>query len=115
MQKSEKKIIELGAIDTEIERIHIDEWFENVIISFAGKENVEVVCNFKQCFEISLRHDESYSKGKNDDGSLNYKYFIQDVEVIENEEFYVFKISAWPLEGEIICKDIVIDVQGNAD
>ena len=29
----EKKLIELGGIDTEIVRIYIDDWFENVLAS----------------------------------------------------------------------------------
>ena len=68
----EKKLIELGGIDTEIVRIHIDDWFENVTIAYIGKNNKEVICNFKQCFEISLRHDRDYSKEKNSDGNLDY-------------------------------------------
>ena len=107
----EKKLIELGGIDTEIVRIYIDDWFENVTIAYIGKNNKEVICNFKQCFEISLRHDRDYSKEKNSDGNLNYKYFIQDIDITENDGFYVFKISAWPLEGAIICKEICIDMQ----
>lgn len=45
------------------------------------------------------------------DGNLDYKYFIQDIEIDEKEEFYIFKISAWPLEGKIICKVIHVDIQ----
>lgn len=111
MHELEKKIIELGAIDTEIERIQIDNWFENVIIVFNEKDNKEVICKFKQCFEISLKHDKSYSKGKKSDGNLDYKYFIQDVEIAENEGFYAVKILAWPLEGEILCKEVYVEIQ----
>lgn len=111
MHLLEKKIIELGAIDTEVARIHINDWFENVTISYIGKNGEEVMCNLKQCVEVSLKHDKSYGKEKTSDGKLNYKYFIQDIDITKNEEFYVFKISAWPLEGEIICKEICIDIQ----
>ena len=65
MGKFEKKMIELGSIDTPIERFGIDEWFENVTIAFQGKENIgNVVCIFKQCYEVSLKHDVTYDKGK---------------------------------------------------
>ena len=111
MEKFEKKMIELGAIDTPIERFGIDEWFENVTIAFQGKENIgSVVCIFKQCYEISLKHDETYDKGKNRKGELNYKSFIQDIHVEKCKEFLCFKISAWPLEGKILCKEISIEV-----
>ena len=112
MHELEQKMIEFGAIDTAVENIHIDEWFENATIAFIGKGNIgTVVCNFRDCFEISLKHDQTYTKGKNKDGSLDYKYFIQDIEITENEGIYIFKISAWPLDGEIICKKIYLDIE----
>jgi hypothetical protein len=112
MHELEQKIIEFGAIDTAIDSIHIDEWFENATIAFTGKENMgKVICNFENCFEISLKHDKTYPKGKNKDGSLDYKYFIQDIEIVENKGYYMFKISAWPLEGEIICKKTHLNIE----
>ncbi|MBD5539924.1 MAG: hypothetical protein HDR00_01795 [Lachnospiraceae bacterium] len=116
MGKFEKKMIELGAIDTPIERLEIDEWFENVTIAFQGQENIgNVMCIFKQCYEVSLKHDVTYDKGKNSKGELNYKYFIQDIHVEKYKEFLCFKISAWPLEGKILCKEISIEVNGNSE
>lgn len=67
-----------------------------------------VTFEFMNCFEVSLKHDRTYSKGRKVNGELDYKYFIQDVAVNEKEEFLEFKISGWPLEGEIVCKDIKI-------
>lgn len=111
MHMIEKKMIELGAVDNTIKSIIIDDWFENAIISFAGNGEIgTVVCEFENCFEISLRHDKTYSKGKKTDGELDYKYFIQDVQVQESEGFLVFNISAWPLDGRIICKNIIISL-----
>lgn len=115
MGKFEETMINLGAIDTPIERLGIDEWFENVIIAFQGKENIgNVVCIFKQCYEVSLKHDVTYDKGKNSEGALNYKYFIQDIHVENYKESLCFKISAWPLDGKILCKEISIEVNGNS-
>lgn len=112
MHKLEKKIVDLGGIDTPIENVYIGEWFDSVKITFMSHENAErVVCDFKNCFDISLKHDKSYPKSKNEDGELSYKYFIQDLSVVEKEGFFIFKISAWPLDGEIICKEIIIDVE----
>lgn len=105
----EKKIIELGAIDSEITKIHIDEWFENVVIVFEGSNNHSVICIFNNCFEILLKHDKAYSKGEKRGGKLNYKYYIQDIRIEEKEDFYCFKILAWPLDGEIICKKIRVE------
>jgi hypothetical protein len=65
MHELEKKLIELGAIDTTIESIRIDDWFENVTITYIGGGASKVVCDFENCFEISLKHDRTYSKGKN--------------------------------------------------
>lgn len=110
MHDLEKKMIEFGAIDTTIESIRIDEWFESVTITYIGSDDVgKVVCYFENCFEISLKHDRTYSKGKKADGSLDYKYFIQDIGIVEDGEFYIFSISAWPLNGQITCKRISIN------
>jgi len=109
MHDLEKKMIELGAIDNAIDSIKIDEWFENVTITYTGKDDMSsVVCSFENCYEISLKHDRTYSKEKDDDGNLDYKYFIQDISIVEDGEFYIFKVSAWPLDGLIICKSINI-------
>ncbi|WP_160680626.1 hypothetical protein [Clostridium sp. C8-1-8] len=109
MHDLEKKLVKLGAIDATIESIRIDEWFENVTITYIGSGDVgKVVCDFENCLEVSLKHDKTYSKGKKDDGNQDYKYFIQDIEIIEDGEFYIFSISAWPLNGHITCKRINI-------
>ncbi|QSX06722.1 hypothetical protein JYG23_04530 [Sedimentibacter sp. zth1] len=109
MHEIEKKLIELGVIDATIEKLDIDEWFENAKIQFFGKkESGLVTCHFLNCFSLNLSHDKSYSKGKNQEGKLDYKYFIQDVGVSEEDEFVTFSISAWPLDGRITCKKIEI-------
>ncbi len=109
MHDLEKRMIEYGAIDTTIESIRIDDWFKNMTISYLGNEQAgNVVCNFENCFEISLNHDKTYSKEQKSDGTLDYKYFIQDVEIIEEDGFFIFKISAWPLDGKIVCRNISI-------
>lgn len=47
MCELENEIIELGAIDAPIEHLSIDEWFEEVIITFEGKEDTgNVLCKF---------------------------------------------------------------------
>lgn len=110
MHYLEKKMIDSGAIDTEIESIKIDDWFENIIIKYMGKsENDILSCKCYNCFEISLQHDVAYSKGKKNNGELDYKYFIQDIEIIEENSLYILKISAWPLSGKIVCQKIVLE------
>ena len=112
MRELEKKMIELGAIDTPIEHLEIDEWFENVTIIFCGKEEIgNVIYTFKNCYEVSLKHDETYNKGKRSNGKLDYKYFIQDIKIEKHKELFCFRISAWPLEGKILCKEISIEIQ----
>ena len=61
MHYLEKNMIEFGAIDTEIKSIKIDEWFENVIITYMSCNNTdEIVCSFENCFEISFKYDLTY-------------------------------------------------------
>lgn len=112
MCELENKLIELGAIDAPFEHLEIDDWFENVTLIFRGKEDTDnVICTFKNCYEVSLNHDENYDKGKRSDGKLNYKYFIQDIKIEKHKELFCCKISAWPLEGKILCKEISIEVE----
>lgn len=103
-------MVEFGVIDTPIINIQIDEWFECVTIIFRGTNGRKMVCNFINCFEILFKHDKTYSKGKNSNGELDYKYFVQDVEVCEKDGFYIFSIDAWPLKGKIVCKKIEMKV-----
>lgn len=107
----ENEMISLGIIDSEVEYLHVDDWFNNVIIIFSGSNNIgKVICKFEHCFSILLEHDKSYTKGCKNNGELDYKYFIQDIEIIEDKNLYNFKISAWPLYGEILCKQINISI-----
>jgi len=103
-----KEMLERGIIDTEMENLVVDNWFDSVEFTFLGTDTRVVSCKFSNCFKISLSHDRTYSKGKNQAGDLNYKYFIQDVEITEDGELYIFKISAWPLDGEIVCRKIEV-------
>jgi len=111
MHDLENKIIELGAIDAPIEVMQVNEWFQSVIITFAGNNKTsKVQCILEQCYEIALKHDNNYSKNINSDGSKDYEYFMQDIEVIEDRDFYIFNISAWPLDGQIVCKNIMLNI-----
>jgi hypothetical protein len=71
MNELERKIIEFGAIDTTIENICIDQWFENATIEFIGNIGEMVTCKFSECFEILLKHDRTYTKGRKEDGIWN--------------------------------------------
>ena len=106
-----KRIIELDAIDTPIESIKVDEWFQRVVITFMSDSKADrVQCVFEHCFEIDLKHDRNYSKNIRSNGSKDYEYFMQNFEIIEENGFYIFNIDAWPLNGQIVCKDIKIIV-----
>jgi len=107
-----KKMINYGAIDTEITSLEVNDWFENATISFKGKGDIgEVKCQFIDCFEICLDHDKCYCKGRRNDGKLDYGYFIQHIEVNKFDSFFEFKIGAWPLNGKIICKKIELKIE----
>lgn len=112
MHQIEKKLIESGIIDSSITSLSVDDWFENAIIKFNGEEQYgEVTCEFLNCFTIEMEHDKTYSKGRNVKGNLNYKYFIQDIEINKMDDFYDCKISAWPYKSTICCKNIEIKTE----
>lgn len=47
-----------------IEHLEIDDWFENVTLIFRGTEDTDnVICTFKNCYEVSLNHDENSREG----------------------------------------------------
>lgn len=107
-----KKMIDYGAIDTEITSMEVNSWFESATISFEGKGDIgQVKCRFIGCYEISLDHDKCYDKRRRSNGELDYSYFIQDVEINEFDSFFEFKINAWPLNGKIICKKIELMIE----
>ncbi|GHU61384.1 hypothetical protein FACS189418_0960 [Clostridia bacterium] len=107
MHDLEKQLLDIGAIDAAIESLTIGDWFDRIEITFITRNNNITTCKFINCFEVSLNHDKTYSKGKTEGGYLDYKYFIQDISVSE-EDYIIFQISAWPLEGKIMCKKIEI-------
>lgn len=110
MHSLERKLIDYGIIDATVAFLDVDSWFENATLTFKGKGDVGLVtCKFIDCYEISLSHDKSYSKGKTSDGKLDYKYFIQDIEIKESDEMFELIISAWPLKGKIVCKKIILN------
>lgn len=112
MCELEKEIIKLGAIDAPIDGLCINDWFDTVKITFTRNGGLgKAACTFKKCFDISFKHDENYTKIINDDGNPDYKYFIQNIEIERDEDLYCFTISAWPLEGKILCEEIRISVE----
>lgn len=110
MHKIEKELIEKGIIDSDLTFFSIGDWYSNVKISFLGKGNQMVSCIFNECFEVNFKHDLSYSKGKNNNIN-NFKYFVQDIEITEQEEYFICCISAWPFQGKIVCKDVSIEIE----
>lgn len=110
MHSIENKLIELGIIDTPIESIQIDEWYENMTLMYMGEHMKRVCCKFLNCYEISLKHDRTYSKGKTANGSPDFKYFVQDVKITEEQDFILVSISAWPLCARIVCRECEISV-----
>lgn len=108
MHNFERELMELGIIDSDLQSIHIDEWFENAKLSYIGVSQQIIYVEFLNCFEISFKHDKTYSKDKNKNGELNYKYFVQNIEIDNEEDFWKITIDAWPLEAKIVCRDIEI-------
>ncbi|MBD5448639.1 MAG: hypothetical protein HDR28_00455 [Lachnospiraceae bacterium] len=108
MHYLEKQLLDYGIIDAPIESIKIDEWFENLTLTYKGNQMQTVFCKFINCFEISLNHDKAYSKNRSINGKLDYKYFVQNIEIAEEDNFFAIAISAWPLDAKIVCKEFSI-------
>lgn len=110
MHKLEKQLIDKGIIDSDLTSFLISDWYSNIKISFVGNEDGKLVtCSFDDCFEIDFKHDLSYSKGKTTNGTNDFKYFIQDIKISEQDGNFHCFISAWPFQGKIICKSISIE------
>lgn len=109
MHDLEKKLISFGIIDSALLAFSIEDWYNKVSLSFEGKHGIgRVMCEFLECFQIDFNHDLNYKKTVNSDGSRDYKYFVQDIEIVEENSYLYCSISAWPFQGKIVCKDIVI-------
>ena len=100
-----KTLISIGVIDTPIKGINIDAWFQGACISFVSMDGT-VNCHFIQCYEIIMKHDSTYCKNVAIDGSRDYEYFVHEIEIVEKRGFYHFNLIAWPLECQIVCKEI---------
>lgn len=103
MHKLEEELINKGIIDSPLTKFIISDWYDEVTIEYEKSKSI-IKCTFINCFETNFKHDISYSKGKN-----NYKYFIQDIEINEKDNFYYTYISAWPFEGKIVSREIKIE------
>lgn len=111
MNNLKDELVNLGVIDRPLLTLKIDDWFDNMKISFIGYNDKKVICEFRQCFEITLNHDKNYSKNIKTDKSKDYEYFVQDIQVATDKEIYRIKISAWPLEATIECKDVLLSFE----
>ena len=108
MNDLQNELIDLGLIDAPLITFKINDWFDNMIISFVGNNDKTVICEFNQCFEIVLSHDKNYSKNIKADKTRDYEYFVQNITIEIIKEIYHVEISAWPLDATIECKNIQI-------
>lgn len=116
MHNLEKTLISFGIIDSALLAFTIEDWYNKVSLSFEGKHEIgRVLCEFKECFQIDFKHDLNYIKTVNIDGSTDCKYFVQDIEIVEENGYLFCSISAWPFQGKIVCRDIVIETKKLSD
>ena len=108
MNNLRDELIDLGLIDAPLIEFKINDWFDNIIISFVGNNDGTVICEFNQCFKIGLNHDKNYSKNIKTDKTRDYEYFVQNITIKKIEEICRVEISAWPLDAIIECKNIQI-------
>ncbi len=121
-------------IDADLTEFNISSFFDTVDFSFYSssyndnlkKQGIKydpkihdflVSCKFENCFTVNLSHDKNYETDKNMKiiEPKTYKYFIQSFEITkDNDDFYTFKMSGWPLvEACIVCRNIILTSNEN--
>ncbi|WLR42508.1 hypothetical protein LC087_17720 [Bacillus carboniphilus] len=102
MNSYEKKLIDEGIIDSPLTDFIISKWYDKVTLEF--NNNIHIIrVEFVNCFEIKFKHDLKYFEGEKE-----HHYFMQDVDIKKTDDFFNIKLSAYPFNGEIICKKIEI-------
>ncbi|MCT4584771.1 MAG: hypothetical protein N4A54_07600 [Peptostreptococcaceae bacterium] len=118
-------------IDADLTEFNISSFFNTVDFSFYSssyndnlkKQGIKydskihdflVSCKFENCFTVNLSHDKNYGDDKYNKQKFN-KYFIQSFEITkDDDDFYTFKMSGWPLvEACIVCRNIILTSNEN--
>ena len=110
----QKQLEGLSYWDSRIICLEAKWFFNEVFCLWDNEDGCCIQIMFDGCYHIDFQHDVKYNKEAlqiNIYNGLSF-YFIQDIRVepviIEENHFYKFHLVAWPLELEILCKNIQI-------
>lgn len=102
MHKIVEELINNGIGDALITNFIIGDFCHHVKIEYRYGENI-IQCSFEECFEVNFTHDIN-------DSDLRHipQYYIQGIDILEENNLYYVAISAWPFDGKIVCRNIEI-------
>lgn len=109
LKKIQKQINDLDYWDARIKKLECNYFADEVTLEF---ENV--ICEFKECYEILFNHVKFYDKLRpaKEMTTAQIPYFIQEISVnierIDKIDFYKIEIEMFPLTAIILCKKIII-------
>lgn len=93
------------ALITNIESKYFGDY---VSIVFENDEDEDVELEFLNCYEVHISHWKDYEKpgSYKDLKKGQIPFYIQSIEVKENNDMFLFEICAFPLEISISCKNL---------
>ncbi len=110
----QNKIDELYYWDSWVKELSCNYFADEVKLVYDDDE-YDVIYNFTGCYNVEFNHEIGHTKEKpiRECKFNQLAYSMQSVKVtivvIEEKEFYEFKININPLELKIVCKDIKIE------
>lgn len=102
MHRIVEELINNGIADALITNFIIGNFYKHVNLEYHHGQNI-IQCSFIDCFEINFTHDLNDS-----DWRHIPHYYIQSLDILEENNLYYVTISAWPFGGKIVCKNIEI-------
>lgn len=102
--------------DARVEKMESNCFFDEVILEYLDDSDI-VTLKFEECYNVNYQHDLVYEKTK---PMKEYRfneipYYIQDIVVsekkVENHSYYQINMNIWPMNLEILCKDVYISRQ----
>jgi len=109
-EELQEKINEHCYWDLPLDELRIDNFLNNVEISYFHEKKIKY--SFNNCYKIIFNHCIDYKKEK---GLLEEELppcFFRDISVeetkIQSGRLYKVQINAYPIDLEILCKEIRI-------
>lgn len=105
----QKMIDKSDYCDARVEKIECNYFGDEVVISFNnGKKDIKIC--LEECYKVHFDHIEEYSKIKPLKlyTTAQIPFFLQDIEVTEENGLYYIRINAFPLYMQVKCKQVKI-------